>query len=64
MLLGRGDELDSRKLEAAVLEARDDGTNESALSMVSKNPQTVHARSCIATIVVGSAIDIPGRHQA
>jgi hypothetical protein len=31
VLLGGGDELDGRKLEATVLEAGDDGTDEAAL---------------------------------
>jgi hypothetical protein len=37
MLLGGSDELDGGELEAAVLEARDDGTNEAALGSVSKS---------------------------
>jgi hypothetical protein len=35
VLLGGGDELDGGKLEATVLETRDDGANEAALLFVS-----------------------------
>jgi hypothetical protein len=37
VLLGGRDELDGRKLEAAVLEAGDDGADEAALGRVSKD---------------------------
>lgn len=52
VLLGRGDELDGSELEAAVLEARNDGADEAALRTVSNGAREL---SC------GNA---PERHQA
>jgi hypothetical protein len=51
VLLGGGDELDGRKLEAAVLEARDDGANEATLCGVSR------ALGAGGSIALGTAME-------
>jgi hypothetical protein len=53
VLLGGSGELDGRELEAAVLEAGDDGADQAALFVI----------SCLES-QQKNAIDLPGRHQA
>lgn len=53
VLLGRGDELDGSELEAAVLEARDDGADEAALQACQYRASTRYPSAACCNCTAG-----------
>ena len=62
VVLARGGELHGNELEATVLEARDDGANESTLVKIVSLMLTLDAAESMDSL--NGAMSVPGHHRA